>query len=165
MGRRHGVADVSPQKRLKGASPGGGGCGRAPCSGFLRLPRPVGTDGRRAYAMPPFLRGTPAVGPGGRNLPAVRAGQKGMAAGMGTDRAVLQGKSAPGELPRRAFVFRTGPAAAPRVPRGACGLCRAVAHGPACPGLPDGRGAASGPPRYQSPASLQGPSTKGFLLP
>ena len=86
VGRRHGVADVSPQKRLKGASPGGGGCGRAPCSGFLRLPRPVGTDGRRAYAMPPFLRGTPAVGPGGRNLPAVRAGQKGMAAGMGTDR-------------------------------------------------------------------------------
>lgn len=60
-----------------GPPPAGDGCGPCPCSGFLRLPRPVGTDGRRVYAMPPFLRGTPAVGPDGRSLPAVRGGQRG----------------------------------------------------------------------------------------
>ena len=60
-----------------GPPPAGDGCGPCPCSGFLRLPRPVGTDGRRVYAMPPFLGGTPAVGPDGRSLPAVRGGQRG----------------------------------------------------------------------------------------
>lgn len=33
--------------------------------------------GLRVYVMPPFLRGTPAVGPDGRSLPAVRGGQRG----------------------------------------------------------------------------------------
>ena len=40
----------------------------------------MGTDGRRVYAMPPFLRGTPAVGPDGRSLPAVRGDREGLAA-------------------------------------------------------------------------------------
>ena len=47
------------RKAAKRASPGGAGV--IPCSGFEATTRPVGTDGRRAYAMPPFL-GAPAVG-------------------------------------------------------------------------------------------------------
>ena len=40
--------------------------------------RPWGVGmGLRVYAMPPFLGGTPAVGPDGRSLPAVRGGQRG----------------------------------------------------------------------------------------
>lgn len=84
-----------------GPPPAGDGCGPCPCSGFLRLPRPVGTDGRRVYVMPPFLRGTPAVGPDGRSLPAVRGGQR----GAGCDRRSASCRArqpSASTLPRRA---------------------------------------------------------------
>ena len=89
MGSRHGIA-----KRLNGAAPGGGRMRAVPL-GFLRLPRPVGTDGRRVYAMPPFLRALP---------PWVRTG--GVCPLSGEDR---EGLAAIAEVHHAAHVSRRRP--------------------------------------------------------
>ena len=116
-----------------GPPPAGDGCGPCPCSGFLRLPRHVGTDGRRVYAMPPFLRGTPAVGPDGRSLPAVRGGQR----GAGCDRRSASCRAhqpSASTLPRRARWRLAAPRKRKRPERAGAhsGWQTRVAAGPFC---------------------------------